>query len=52
MKEIEKDLRDIEKISAGDQEAEYQILRKQKGKDYSYSVRFQNIDGEWKLREF
>jgi hypothetical protein len=52
MKEIGKDLRDIEKISAGDQEAEYHILRKQKGKEISYGIRFHNIDGEWKMSEF
>jgi tetratricopeptide (TPR) repeat protein len=52
MKEIAKDLRDIEKISAGDKEAEYQILRKQNGKVYSYGIYFHNIDGEWKMSEF
>ncbi len=52
MKEIGKDLRDIEKISAGDKEAEYHILRKQKGKEISYGIYFHNIDGEWKMREF
>jgi len=52
MKEVGKDLRDIEKISAGDQEAEYYILRKQKGKDISYFIHFHNIDGEWKMTEF
>jgi len=52
MKEIGKDLRDIEKISAGDKEAEYHILRKRQGKEYSYGIHFHNIDGEWKMREF
>ena len=52
MKEIGKDLHDIEKISAGDREAEYHILRKQKGKEISYGIYFHNIDGEWKMREF
>jgi tetratricopeptide (TPR) repeat protein len=52
MKEIGKDLRDIEKISAGDREAEYHILRKQKGEEISYGIYFHNIDGEWKMREF
>ena len=52
MKEIGKDLRDIEKISAGDKEAEYHILRKEKGKEYSFGIHFHNIDGEWKMSEF
>ncbi len=52
MKEIGKDLRDIEKISAGDKEAEYHILKKRQGKEYSYGIYFHNIDGEWKMREF
>jgi len=52
MKEIGKDLGNIEKISAGRNEAEYHILRKEEGKEYSYGIHFHNMDGEWKMGEF
>jgi hypothetical protein len=52
MREIGKRTGRIQRISAGEKEAEYEIIRKENGKEYSYGIYFHNIDGEWKMREF
>jgi len=52
MKEIGKEMGNIEKVSVGDKEAEYQIIRKEEGEKSSYGIYFHNIDGEWKIRQF
>ncbi|MBI3755075.1 MAG: hypothetical protein HY265_02800 [Deltaproteobacteria bacterium] len=52
MKEIGKDMGDIIRVRGDERMAVYQILRKEKGQNYSYEVRFYNIGGEWKLGRF
>lgn len=52
MKEIEKSMGNIHKVKAGETMAEYMIIRKKNGKEFSYAIRFQNIEGEWKMYEF
>jgi hypothetical protein len=52
MKEIAKSMGNIHKVKAGETMAEYMVIRKENGKEYSYAVRFQNIDGEWKMYGF
>jgi hypothetical protein len=52
MKEIGRSMGDIHKVKAGQTMAEYMIIRKENRKEYSYAIRFQNIDGEWKMYEF
>lgn len=52
MKEIGKDMGDVIRVSGDEQMAVYQIIRKEKGQNYSYEVRFYNIGGEWKLGRF
>jgi len=42
----------IYKVKAGETTAEYMIIKKKNGKEFSYAIRFQNIDGEWKMYEF
>ena len=52
MKEIGKSIGNIHKVKAGETAAEYMIIKKKNGKEFSYAIRFQNIDGEWKMYEF
>ena len=52
MKEIGRSMGNIHEVKASETMAEYMIIRKESGKEYSYAIRFQNIDGEWKLYEF
>jgi len=52
MKEIGRSMGNIRKVKAGETMAEYMTIRKESGKEYSYAIRFQNIDGEWKMYEF
>lgn len=52
MREIGKDMGELKKVSEGDKEAIYMIVRKEGDKDYAYDIRFMNIDGEWKMEEF
>jgi hypothetical protein len=52
MKEIGKSLGKIHKVKVGETRAEYMIIKKKNGKEFSYAIRFQNIDGEWKMYEF
>ncbi len=52
MKEIGKSLGKIHKVKVGERRAEYMIIKKKNGKEFSYAIRFQNIDGEWKMYEF
>lgn len=52
MREIGKRMGRIQRISAGETEAEYEIIKKENGEEYSYGIYFHNMDGEWKMREF
>jgi hypothetical protein len=52
MKEIARSMGKIHKVKAGETTAEYMIIRKENGKEFSYDLRFHNIDGEWKMEEF
>jgi hypothetical protein len=52
IKEIAKSMGNIHKVKAGETMAEYMIIRKENGKEFSYDLRFHNIDGEWKMEEF
>lgn len=52
MKEIGKSMGNILKVKASETMAEYMIIKKKNGKELSYAIRFQNIDGEWKMYEF
>ena len=52
MKEIGKSMGDILKVKVGETMAEYMIIRKENGKEYSYGIYFHNIDGEWKILKF
>jgi hypothetical protein len=52
MKEIWNSLGNVHKVTAGETMAEYMIIRRENGKEFSYAIRFQNIDGEWKMYEF
>lgn len=52
MEEIVKPMGNIHMVKASETMAEYMIIRKESGKEYSYAIRFQNIDGEWKMYEF
>ena len=42
----------IHKVKVGETMAEYMIIRKKDGKEFSYAIRFHNIDDEWKMYEF
>lgn len=52
MKEIGKDMGEIIRVSGDERMAVYETIRKEKGGDYSYEIRFYNIGGEWKMQEF
>jgi hypothetical protein len=52
MKEIGRSMGNIHKVKTGETTAEYMIIKKKDGKEISYAIRFQNIDGEWKMYEF
>ncbi len=52
MKEIEESMINLHKVKASETTAEYAIIRRKDGKEFSYALRFHNIDGEWKLEEF
>lgn len=52
IREIGKEIGNIVKVSSDETMAEYMIIRKENGKEYSYGIYFHNIDGEWKMQEF
>ncbi len=52
LKEIGGEIGKLEKVSAGKNEAEYMIIRKENDKEFAYEIHFYNLDGEWKMQEF
>jgi tetratricopeptide (TPR) repeat protein len=51
-REIGKEMDDIRRVAGSDNSAKYIIRRKQNGAWIAYEIRFQNVDGEWKMFAF
>ncbi len=47
-----KQLGEIQMVKQGKETAEYMIMRMEKGEEISYGINFNNLDGEWKIRQF
>jgi len=52
MKEIGEEMGSMVRVSGSEREARYGVKRIENGKEYTYEIRFYNIDGEWKMQEF
>lgn len=52
MKRVAQDMDEIERVSGDDEYAEYQILRMEGDKKYSYSLRFYKVGSDWKIDRF
>ena len=52
MREIGEKMGSMVRVSGNEREARYGVKRIESGKEYTYEIRFYNIDGEWKMQEF
>ena len=52
MKEIGEETGSMVRVSGSEREARYGVKRIENGKEYTFEIRFYNIEGEWKMQEF
>ncbi|MBI5096093.1 MAG: hypothetical protein HZB32_00280 [Nitrospirae bacterium] len=52
MREIGEKMGSMVRVSGSEREARYGVKRIENGKEYTYEIRFYNINGEWKMQEF
>ncbi|NTW66382.1 MAG: hypothetical protein HGB21_08785 [Nitrospirae bacterium] len=43
---------DLRKVTASDHHAKYMLIRREKEHDIAYEVLFEDVDREWKMRDF
>lgn len=46
------DMKEIRKINEDEGRMEYEIIREENGKKFSYGIYFTNVFGEWKIEQF
>ncbi len=52
LKKMGADMKSIEKITQGNQKAEYLITRDENGQRIAFAIYFVNINGEWKIQRY